>query len=211
MDHVRINAGGRFLDIGCGRGFLVAGMARVGMEAEGLEPSESAAARAREAGLNVTCGLLHEVGYPTRRFDAISIYHVLEHTEQPLEILRECRRILKPGGELVVGVPNFDSLVFALVKSTWTGLQLPTHLQHFTPASIRMIAESAGFTVESMLTDSTKEGVAGELAIWLRRRFLLPQRLTLRSGLLGLWSSRLARRGKASGRGEGMLVHLTAS
>jgi 2-polyprenyl-3-methyl-5-hydroxy-6-metoxy-1,4-benzoquinol methylase len=210
MDGVRIKPGGRFLDIGCGRGLLVAAMARVGMEAEGLEPSKYAAARAREAGLNIRCALLHEVGYPPGRFDAISMYHVLEHTDDPLQVLRECRRILKPGGELVVGVPNFDSLVFALVKSTWNGLQLPTHLQHFTPASIRIMAESAGFVVESMRTDSTKDVVAAELANWLRFRFLLPRRLTLRSKLIGLWASRLARRGNASGRGEAICIRLIA-
>ena len=161
--------------------------------------------------MNVKCALLEEAGYPAESFDAISMFHVLEHTDQPRDVLRECRRILKPRAELVIGVPNFDSLVFSLVRSTWSGLQLPTHLQHFTPASIRFLAESAGFVVESMLTDSTGDGVAGELAEWLRFRVFLPRRLTLRSKLLGLWAERLARRGKATGRGEGILVHLIAS
>jgi 2-polyprenyl-3-methyl-5-hydroxy-6-metoxy-1,4-benzoquinol methylase len=210
LNHVRIKPGGRFLDIGCGGGLMVAGMARVGMEAEGLEPSQFAASRAREAGLNVRCGLLHEVAYPAERFDAISISHVLEHIEDPREILRECRRILKPGGELVIGVPNFDSLVFALVHKSWIGLQLPTHLHHFSVNSLRMLAESTGFIVESVETNSTKEAVVYELATWLRQRLLLPKRLTVRSKLLGHWASRLARRGEANGRGEVILMHLVA-
>ena len=180
------------------------------MEAEGIDPSEFAATRARQAGLNVRCGLLQEAAYPTARFDAISMYHVLEHTDKPLEILRECRRILKPGGELVVAVPNFSSLVFALTKSTWIGLQLPTHLQHFSPASLRLVAEATGFRVDSMVTDSTTEGIVNELANWLRYRYLVPKRLTLRLKVLDTWASRLVRRGMESDRGEAIRIHLVA-
>ena len=188
----------------------MAGMARVGMEAEGIDPSEFAVSAAREAGLNVRRGILQEAAYPTARFDVITMCQVLEHTDNPLEILGECRRILKPGGELVVGVPNFDSLVFALVKSSWIGLQLPTHLQHFSPTSLRLVAESAGFIVESISTNSTKEGIASELATWLRRRCLLPKRLTLGSKPISQWASRLARRGVESSRGESIRIDLIA-
>jgi 2-polyprenyl-3-methyl-5-hydroxy-6-metoxy-1,4-benzoquinol methylase len=210
LDGVLITPGGRFLDVGCGGGFLVAGMGRVGMDAEGIDPSEFTTSRAREMGLNVRCGLLHEANYPAGRFDAISMYHVLEHTDAPVEVLRECRRILKPSGELVVAVPNFDSLVFSIVKSTWVGLQLPTHLQHFSPASLRTVVESAGFVVETITTDSTRESVASELANWLRHRFLLPRRLTMGSKPLERWASRIVERTQGSDRGEVIYTRLIA-
>jgi SAM-dependent methyltransferase len=210
FNHVPIIPGGRFLDVGCGTGDMVAAMARLGMEAEGIEPSRYAAAKAREAGLKVTCALLHDAAYPDAAFDAISMFHVLEHTPDPVEVLRECCRILKPDGELVIGVPNFDSLVFALVRKTWVGLQLPTHVQHFSPNSLRVAAERAGLSAGLIETESLPEHVEIELTNWLRRRFFVPGRLLTRTGALRGVSARLARQGEATHRGESIVAHLFA-
>ena len=210
FNHVPIIVGGRFLDVGCGSGDMVAAMARLGMESEGVEPSRYAATKATEAGLKVTCGLLHDAAFPNAAFDAVSMFHVLEHTPEPIEVLRECRRILKPGGELVIGVPNFDSLVFALVGKSWVGLQLPSHVQHFSPNSLRAAADRAGLAVGLIETESFPEHVEGELTNWLRRRFLVPGRLTKRTGVLRGISAHLARKGEATHRGESIVAHLFA-
>ncbi len=208
FNHVPIVIGGRFLDVGCGSGDMVAAMACLGMESEGVEPSRYAATKATEAGLKVTCGLLHDAAFPNAAFDAVSMFHVLEHTPDPIEVLRECRRILKPGGELVIGVPNFDSLVFALVGKGWVGLQLPSHVQHFSPTSLRIAADRAGLAVGLIETESFPEHVEGELTNWLRRRFLVPGRLTKRTGFLRGISAHLARKGEATLRGESIVAHL---
>jgi len=208
--HVPIIPGGRFLDVGCATGARVAAMARLGMEAEGIEPSRYAAAKAREAGLKVTCGLLHDAAFPDASFDVISMFHVLEHTPDPVEVLRECRRILKTDGELVIGVPNFDSLVFTLVGKTWVGLQLPTHVQHFSPNSLRVAAERAGLSAGLSKTESLPEHVELELTNWLRRRFFVPGRLMARTGALRGVAARLVRKGEATNRGESIVAHFFA-
>ena len=128
--------GGRYLDVGCGLGTMVAAMARLGMEAEGVDPGQAAVDRARSIGLNVHLGMLHDAHFPDSRFDSLSLYHVLEHTPDPVAVLVECRRILKPGREIVVGVPNFKSLVRPLVGMTWSAYDLPRHLHHFCQSSI---------------------------------------------------------------------------
>jgi SAM-dependent methyltransferase len=210
FNHVPIVVGGRFLDVGCGSGDMVAAMGRLGMESEGVEPSRYAATKAAEAGLKVTCALLHDAAFPDASFDAVSMFHVLEHTPQPVDVLRECRRILKPGGELVIGVPNFDSLVFALVGDGWIGLQLPSHVQHFSTSSLRVAAERAGLAVGSIETESFPEHVEGELMNWFRRRFFIPRRLTKRTRVLRGISAHLARKGETTNRGESIVAHLFA-
>lgn len=208
FNHVPIVVGGRFLDVGCGSGDMIAAMAHLGMVSEGVEPSHYAAAKATAAGLKVTCSLLRDASFPDASFDAVSMFHVLEHTPDPIEVLRECRRILKPGGELVIGVPNFNSLVFGLVGKGWVGLQLPSHVQHFSPNSLRAAAVRAGLAVGLIETESLPEHVEGELSNWLRRRFLVPGRLTMRTGVLRGISAHLARKGETTHRGESIVAHL---
>ena len=208
FNHVRVVPGGRYLDIGCGTGDMVAAMAKLGMEAEGVEPSEFAAAKARKAGLNVTCAMLHDAKYPDSRFDSVSMFHVLEHVPDPVDIIRECKRILKPGGELVVGVPNFDSMFHELLGANWIGLQLPTHLHHFSTDSIRLVAEKAGLSVQAVKTESLPGYTEGELAQWLRYRFLVPQRISMGSGLLKAWAIRISRKSELSGRGDSIVATL---
>lgn len=207
LNHSPVSPGGRYLDVGCGLGEMVAGMARLGMNAEGVEPSPIAAGKARVAGLKVFVGMLQEANYPDESFDCVSMYHVLEHTPDPVSILRECCRILKPGGVLVVGVPNLDSAVLSLVGSTWGGLDLPRHLHQFRPASLAKAAVRAGLEVSSIETESLVEHVEKELAVWLKRRFRFPARVTLASHIMKPLASRLARTGNASGRGEALVAH----
>ena len=150
LNHALVVPGGRYLDVGCGIGEMVAGMARLGMEAEGVEPSQAALNRAQSLGLKIHLGMLHNAQFPDARFDSLSLYHVLEHTPDPVAILAECRRILKPSGEIVVGVPNFESLVRSLVGWTWSAYDLPRHLHHFCQSSIRSVAARAGLIVAAM-------------------------------------------------------------
>jgi SAM-dependent methyltransferase len=209
-NHVRVVPGGRYLDVGCGTGDMVAAMARLGMHAEGVEPSPAAVAIARQAGLQVFQGFLHDAALPAASFDSISMFHSLEHTERPLEVMRECRRILKPGGELLIGVPNIDSLVFATVGDGWIGLQLPTHLQHFSVASVIGIANRAGLQPVAVFTESLLPHVESELQAYLRRRFRVPGRVSARLPMVRQWAGRLARRGEQSNRGEAIVARLRA-
>ena len=208
LNHALVVPGGKYLDVGCGLGMMVAGMARLDMEAEGIDPGQAAVERARSLGLNVQCGLLHDAHFPDARFDSVSMYHVLEHTPDPVSMLAECRRILSPNGEIVVGVPNFGSLVRALVGSTWSAYDLPRHLHHFCTSSIKNVAARAGLTVVAMDTESLPEHVELELATWMRLCLKVPARLTLKTGVVRPLAKYLTNKGNATGRGEAIIVHL---
>jgi SAM-dependent methyltransferase len=211
FNHMKILPGGRYLDVGCGLGVMVAAMSRLGMKAEGVEPSPIAAQKAREAGLIVFCGILEEAKYDSESFDCISMFHVLEHTHDPVELLRECRRILKPGGELIVGVPNYNSLVLGLVGSIWSALDQPRHLQHFRPGSIRRTADRAGLRISAIETESLVDHVEGELIGWLRRRFFIPSRLISKTRAARPLAAGLAGFGNKSGRGEAIVARMEKS
>ena len=202
LNHARVVSGGRYLDVGCGLGEMVAGMARLGMEAEGVEPSRAAVDRVQSIGLKIHLGTLHDAQFPDSRFDSISLYHVLEHTTNPVAVLAECRRILSPRGEIVVGVPNFGSLVRKLVGSTWSAYDLPRHLHHFCQSSLNCVAARAGLSVTAMETESLTEHVEGELATWLSAGLRSPpasrSRQARHTRLLRIWRTRETRRDAAS-------------
>jgi SAM-dependent methyltransferase len=208
ISHIPVVPGGRFLDIGCGTGDLIAAMATLGMQAEGVEPVRLAVERARRLGRKVFYGTLEEAKYEEDSFDSMSMIHVFEHVPQPLPLLRLCHRILKPGGSITVGVPNFDSAVFRLVGNGWGGLQLPVHLHHFRMRSLEDVARRCRFAIEKSFTESLTPFVERELVNWLRRRFYIPARLLLWTHVMRPIASYVAARGNATGGGEAIVLRL---
>lgn len=137
---------GRVLDVGCGRGLLLRAFQRRGWEVQGTELSEAAAAYAREVlGLKVSIGELAGLGFPADHFDVVTLWHVLEHLPDPRLLLAEARRILKPGGVLFLGVPNFGGWEARGCRAGWFHLDVPRHLTHFTREDLKQSLEAAGF------------------------------------------------------------------
>ena len=121
---------GRLLDVGCGDGKFLADMKRLGWEVVGVEPDPEAAKIAEERlGLSVFTGTLGEANFPPDAFDAITMKHVIEHVEDPIGLVRECHRILKPGGRLSIATPNTECLQHQLFRTAWLELDPPRHLQ----------------------------------------------------------------------------------
>ena len=134
----RYISSGRVLDVGCGRGYVLAALREYGFQVQGIELSELAVQHAREVlGLNVTVGGFDPDQYPDQSFDAVIFWHVLEHLPDVAAALQGALRILKPGGMLVIAVPNLASWQARLTGSRWFHLDLPRHYSHFSDRWLR--------------------------------------------------------------------------
>ncbi len=146
-----IPTGGRLLDVGCGSGDILAMASELGIEVTGVEFAPEAVAHARESrGLDVRQGTLEEAGFGAGSFDVVTLWHVLEHVPDPVGTLREVRRVLKPGGHVVVQVPNYGSIQSRVFGDRWYALDVPRHLHHFTPRTLRRAFGAAGLVWESL-------------------------------------------------------------
>lgn len=139
---------GRLLDFGCGGGSFLERMHRRGWQVVGVDTSAVAVQRVRTVlGLPALLGTLPHPSLAPQSLDVITMWHSLEHVHWPGEVLREAHRLLVPGGKLLVAVPNIASLPFRWFGPAWFGLDLPRHLTHFTPWTLRGMLEQAGFRV----------------------------------------------------------------
>jgi 2-polyprenyl-3-methyl-5-hydroxy-6-metoxy-1,4-benzoquinol methylase len=173
---------GTLLELGPGRGHLLDLARRAGFDPVGVEPSPQLAARiSADFGIPVECGFLGEVELPRREFELICLYHVLEHVEDPGEMLRALRELLADDGLLVIEVPNIASAMARRRGDSWPAVQpRELHVSHFTPATLARLVERAGFGVVEVDT----------VAPW----HYLPRRLRMRPRALmghGYRSARL--------------------
>jgi 2-polyprenyl-3-methyl-5-hydroxy-6-metoxy-1,4-benzoquinol methylase len=143
--------GARLLDIGCANGGFLLQMQSIGWEVAGVEPDPKAVAQAQAAGLDVRPGLLQADTFPKAHFDAITMGHVIEHLHEPLETLRNCFTVMKPGGVIAIATPNFQSFGHSIFGRDWFALEIPRHLVLFTPESLRLALKSTGFEPEANL------------------------------------------------------------
>jgi SAM-dependent methyltransferase len=143
--YLRSREPGRVLEIGCGAGEWLRLVQGQGWYAEGVDFDPVAAECARAKGLTVRTGQVQEQGYADESFDLLLMSHVIEHVHDPLRLLSECRRILKPGGLAVVWTPNGESWGHRKYRSDWTGLHPPQHLMVLNHATLESLGASAGF------------------------------------------------------------------
>lgn len=157
----------RLLDVGCSSGAFLGAAVKLGYLAEGVEPAARAAQTAQAAGLTVRQGLLQEAGFADGQFDAITLFEVIEHLKEPLNLLQECRRILRPGGILLVGTGNAASWNFAAMGAKWEYLSIAKHGGHisfYTPHSLSVLAQRAGFEVAEVRTRGVRFCERGDCA-----------------------------------------------
>lgn len=147
------------VDIGCSRGQFVAAAIAAGYRAEGVEPAPRIAEAARAAGVPVRTGLLEDQHFPDNSFDALTLFEVIEHLRTPLPLLAECRRILKPGGILLVSTANAESWTAAAMGAHWDYFDMERdggHISFYNPRSIAKVAANAGFEVARIDTARVK-------------------------------------------------------
>lgn len=128
---------GRLLDVGCGSGVFLRTMADLGWSVTGVEPDPAAGGVARARGLRVVTGTIESARLPAGTFDIVTMSHVLEHVTDPLGTLRECGRVLAPGGRLIAVTPNARSHGARTFGAAWMGWDPPRHLVVFSPDSLR--------------------------------------------------------------------------
>jgi 2-polyprenyl-3-methyl-5-hydroxy-6-metoxy-1,4-benzoquinol methylase len=156
---------GPLLDVGCAEGLFLELAAKDGWAVTGTEISHYAVRHGKEElGLNVMQGELRDMKFSDSSFDAVTMWHVLEHTVNPMDVLKEIRRILKDDGVFVMAIPNLNNIlsqiVYRIIKGRPIHLFDPDdrelHLYHFTPETIRLASEKAGFTVQKIMPDNCR-------------------------------------------------------
>jgi SAM-dependent methyltransferase len=136
-------ADARVLDVGAGRGRLVAMLREGGVDARGIEPSARSLELARAAG--VALERRDVFAHEDSGLDGVVFWHVLEHLDDPGAALLRSRSWLRPGGLLLVGVPNIGSLQAAIGGAGWLHLDAPRHRVHFTVDGAQRLLASSGF------------------------------------------------------------------
>ena len=161
---------GNILDIGCGTGAFLNTMQKGGWKITGLEPDETARVKAKtlygiEPQPSINIFNLSENSY-----DAITMWHVLEHVHQLHEYIEQLKNMLTDKGKIFIAVPNYTSYDAQHYGQFWAAYDVPRHLYHFSPASMKKLVEQHGLTIKkikpmwfdsfyvSMLSEQYKNG-----------------------------------------------------
>jgi SAM-dependent methyltransferase len=153
---LRYKESGSILDIGCSSGGFLGTMKGGAWKLYGIELEASTAEKARVcAGAEVFVGDAIDAPFPAESFDVITCSDVLEHVYDPRQFLTKVLEWLKPGGIFYAGLPNIKSWEARMLGSYWYGLELPRHLFHFSPQSVRYVMTALGFEEISIATPPT--------------------------------------------------------
>ena len=144
VEQVTARKKGKLLDVGAGTGLFVQTMRKAEWQVIGLEPD--AGARKLAANMNINLddpATLFTL--PDASFDAITLWHVLEHVHELHQYLDQCRKLLAASGKLIVAVPNYTSADARHYGSNWAAYDVPRHLYHFSPAAMQMLMNKHDF------------------------------------------------------------------
>jgi 2-polyprenyl-3-methyl-5-hydroxy-6-metoxy-1,4-benzoquinol methylase len=145
----------KICEIGCGNATLLAALARLGHDVQGVEPDPQARAVASQQGLRVEAGTAESLpaSLPLAAFDLVLINHVLEHCRDPLAALQAAKALLKPQGTLICEVPNNEARGLRSLGAAWLWLDVPRHLHFFSERSLHALFAQAGLTIQRTAYD----------------------------------------------------------
>ncbi len=138
--------GGTILDVGCGNGEMLTRYARLGWKTFGVEISPASAKFAAEAGHEMVVGEIFDGHYADEQFDAVTLWDSLEHIHNPMEVIQEVKRVLKPGGRIYISVPNVGSKYAKKFRDKWYMFTAPVHYYHYTGETLTKLLKNAGFS-----------------------------------------------------------------
>lgn len=156
---------GTVLDVGCAAGFSLLAASRLGWQAEGIEFSDFCHTYAISRGFKVHHGMLSDYPCREKHFDAITMWDYLEHSADPLADLQLCAAMLKPGGVLLLSIPNIDSWSFPIFKDKWIGFKNIEHFYYFSRSTLAKLATMSGMRMQ----DSFYHGKYISLSFFLSR------------------------------------------
>ena len=143
-------AKGRLLDVGTAAGAFLRTARDDGWEAMGIEPNRWLARWGRdEYGVPIQVGSIDDVSTPDGHFDVVTLWDVIEHTPDPLHVLRRTRQLLKDDGLLVVNFPDIGSWIARAMGRSWPFLS-SVHLYYFTRDTMRATLQTAGFEIATV-------------------------------------------------------------
>jgi 2-polyprenyl-3-methyl-5-hydroxy-6-metoxy-1,4-benzoquinol methylase len=138
------------LDVGCGTGAFINYMKKNGWAVAGLEPDETARANAETLyglkPLPIEALFTQEAAF----FNAITMWHVLEHVHDLHGYMEQLKKLLAPAGKLFIAVPNYTSYDADVYQANWAAYDVPRHLYHFSPASMKQLVEKHGLKLDSI-------------------------------------------------------------
>ena len=143
-----LNTEKTILDFGCGTGDFLNYMQSNKWSISGIEPSERAR---RNATLKVGTEINKSISDTSDKFSIITAWHVLEHTLDPIETIQKLSERLNIGGKLLIAIPNYKSFDANKYKGYWAGYDVPRHLWHFSPKTIKQLAAKLGLTVQKTI------------------------------------------------------------
>jgi SAM-dependent methyltransferase len=151
---LKFKSGGAILDLGCSSGSFLESLKNSSWELFGVEISPTMAKRAEvRTGAKVFEGDILDAPFPPESFDAITCFHNLEHVYHPRQVLEKVSGWLKPGGVFYLLIPNIDSGASRIFGSYWYALEIPRHLYHFSPISLRNLTSQVGLQELMLKTD----------------------------------------------------------
>jgi SAM-dependent methyltransferase len=144
---------GRLLEVGSASGWFLAEARAVGYDVVGIEPAPKMAEVARErAGAQVVAAMLEDASLEPASFDLVTAFHVLEHLAEPRASLATVRTVLRPGGRLLLELPNVASLRAGREGEDWYGMEPAHHVAHYSPRALDALLRAEGFAVEVVET-----------------------------------------------------------
>ena len=141
------------LDVGCGSGNFLLALDSSKFDRFGTEINKEGFEIGEKRGLRIFFGDLNKISFGKKKFDAISLWQVLEHVEEPVKLLNKINKLLTPRGVLIFQVPNTDGLGFRIGRKNWFHLDSPRHLILYNPKSIAALCVATGFKIVRIMNE----------------------------------------------------------
>jgi SAM-dependent methyltransferase len=166
----KISSGATVLELGCGNGSFIKVCVSRQWKTIGSDLNPDLENVIKAIGGDFIYTELPKIELPDNSLDAVFAWQVLEHLYEPIETLREIERVLKPDGIFAFSVPNSDCWQFKFFKDKWAGLQVPTHISHFSEKTICQLVEKSGLQIVEIYEQNTIGCLYPSILLWMGQK-----------------------------------------